>query len=267
MNRPSTASYVPLIDELTHDLILDFLERGSYGSKAFSPKPFIQRSVLDLTMSVNYGVRLPKDEALFSEITYIEETVSRFRAATGSNEDFVPLLRYMPFRSNLRQAREINRRRLSYLDRFNRELEGRVHDDKDRPCIQGNVIKDAEAKLNATELLTISMSMVSGGLDTVSHTLGWTVGVLATRPDIQQAAYDAICKVYGGNDYAAWTRSAEEENGVPYITALVKECLRYSSVLRLSLPRTAWKDIHYQGAEIPKGTTIYLNTWACNRGK
>lgn len=108
----------------------------------------------------------------------------------------------------------------------------------------------------------LTIAQVSGGLDTMVNTLAWSLGTLALRPDVQAAAYKAICEVYSADN---WGSSLEDENGVPYITALVKECLRSFCVLRLSLPRAAWKDIQYGEKFIPKGTTVFLNCWGCNR--
>ncbi len=87
--------------------------------------------------------------------------------------------------------------------------------------------------------------------------------MLARRPDVQETAYRAISEVYGTESWG----DPNEENKVPYITALAKECLRYFNVLRLSLPRATYRDIHYQNLVIPKGTTVFLNAWACNRGE
>lgn len=42
---------------------------------------------------------------------------------------------------------------------------------------------------------------------------------------------------------------------------------RYFTVLRLGLPRLSTRDITYNGTVIPKGTTFFLNAWACNMGK
>ncbi|RFU24453.1 hypothetical protein B7463_g11887, partial [Scytalidium lignicola] len=210
---------------------------------------------------LNYGARLPREAGLFDELTYVEENVSRIRSAVGSLQDYIPILRLNPINSKSAHAREINRRRLLYLNRFNDELQQRLRDDKVQPCIQGNVLKDPDSKFTEVELMSLSMSMVSGGLDTMVNTLAWTVGTLARRPDIQETAYKAIRDAYGPE---IWGK-IEQENGVPYITALVKESLRYFSVLRLSLPRTAWRDIEYKGIHIPKGTTVFLNAWGCNR--
>lgn len=262
MNRTATASYIPLIDELSRDLLGDLLQAGQSGAVAFDPKLLIQRSILDLTMTVNYGARLPKDDKLIEELIEVEHYVSFLRSSTGSPQDFVPVMRWNPINLKSALARSVNKRRLVYLNRFNDELDDRIRQDKDKPCIQGNVLKDPEAKLNGVELLSISMSMVSGGLDTMVHTIMWTIGALARHPSIQETAYNAICDAHGPEN----PQDLCEENRVPYITAFVKECLRYFSVLRLSLPRTAYHDINYNGIFIPKGTTIYLNVWGCNRG-
>jgi 3-hydroxyphenylacetate 6-hydroxylase len=48
--------------------------------------------------------------------------------------------------------------------------------------------------------------------------------------------------------------------------SLVRECLRYYTVLRLALPRASVKDIAYNNILIPKGTVVFLNAWACKMG-
>ena len=260
MNRPAVASYIPLIDELSRELVAELLENGKAGEIAYDPKPLLQNSILDLTMTLNYGERLPKDS--FDELTSVEHNVSRLRGPIGSPADYLPILRWSPINSRSAFAKETGRRRLLYLNRFNRELEDRIKDGKEKSSIQANVLKDPEAKLNDIELLSVSMSMISGGLDTMVHTLAWSIGALARLPDVQDAAYNAICEAYGKDSWGDL-----EENGVPYVTALYKECLRYFAVLRLALPRTAWRDIDYEGKHIPKGTTVLLNVWGCNRGE
>jgi phenylacetate 2-hydroxylase len=69
-------------------------------------------------------------------------------------------------------------------------------------------------------------------------------------------------KVYP-NDGEAWKACLHEEK-VPYITALVKEILRFWTVIPISLPRTSIKDITWQDAVIPAGSTFYMNAWAAD---
>jgi len=279
MNKPAVASYLPFIDELTKSLISELLEQGRGGDMAFDPRQAIASAVTDLTMTVNYGARLPPDEALLNEIVDVEDGLSRIKNPLGSAQDFIPILRLLPFNSQSTKAREVNRRRLVYLRRFERETEERVEKGVDKPRIQGKCLRDPTVQLDNIDLMSISMSMVgcavfplntgtladfvqvSGGLDTMVNTLAWTIGTLAIRPDIQDKAYKAICEAYSSETWGP----IEDEHGVPYIDALVKECLRTFSVLRLSLPRSAWKDIQYGDIFIPKGTTVFLNAWGCNR--
>ncbi|KAK3717675.1 hypothetical protein LTR37_005742 [Vermiconidia calcicola] len=261
MNRPAVASYLPFIHDLTRDLIKDLSQKGQGGAVAFDPRHSISRTITDLTLTVNYGARLPDDDALLEEIIDVEDGLSRIKTPLGSAQDFIPVLRLLPFNKKTQTAREINRRRLIFLNRFSDEMEARVKAGEDKACIQGNCLKDPDVKLDKIDLLGISMSMVSGGLDTMVNTLAWSIGTFALRPDIQDRAYQSICDVYGSKSWGP----IEDENSVPYITALVKECLRTFCVLRLSLPRATWKDVQYGDIFIPKGTTVFLNAWGCNR--
>jgi 3-hydroxyphenylacetate 6-hydroxylase len=261
MNRTAVASYTPLIEETSRDWISELLDRGRSGQVAVDPKPLILHTILDLTMTVNYGRRLPKEDGLFEELLYVEEQVSLFRSVVGAMQDYVPLLRWNPINLKSAHAKNTNTRRLAYLYRFSEEHKQEMKLGTDKPCIQGNVLRDPDHKFTEVELMSINMSMVSGGIDTLANTLIWTIGTLARRPDVQETAHQAIREVYGAEN---WGDVQEEK--VRYLSALVKESLRFFSVLRLSLPRNAIRDIEYKGMLIPQGTTVFLNAWGCNRG-
>ena len=64
-------------------------------------------------------------------------------------------------------------------------------------------------------------------------------------------------------DGNAWQKVVEEEK-VAYITAFVKEVLRYWTVIPISLPRVSISDIQYEGATIPAGSTFYMNAYAAD---
>ena len=91
------------------------------------------------------------------------------------------------------------------------------------PCIQANVILDKEAKLNKEELTSISLTMLSGGLDTVTTLVAWSIGLLSTRPDVQNKAAQAIQEMYGPDEPMC---SADDDQKCSYVAALVRECLR-----------------------------------------
>lgn len=108
--------------------------------------------------------------------------------------------------------------------------------------------------------------MVSAGIDTVPGNLVMGIAYLSSPhgQSIQKTAYAAILAVYP-DIHTAWSASlTEEKKPVPYITALVKEILRYYTVIPICLPRTSIKPITYNDATIPAGTTFYMNAWAAD---
>ncbi|KAF3392685.1 3-hydroxyphenylacetate 6-hydroxylase [Penicillium rolfsii] len=253
LNRPSVESYVSHLDVESKAFVEELYRYGNGGKTPVDPMPMIQRLSLSLALTLNWGVRVAsQEEDLFDEITEVEEEISKFRSTTGNLQDYIPLLRLNPFSTNSKKAAEMRARRDKYLGALNRDLEDRMEKGIHKPCIQANVILDKEAKLNAEELTSISLTMLSGGLDTVTTLVAWSIGFLSTRPDVQDKAAKAIQEMYGENEPMC---SAEDDQKCAYVAALVRECLRYFTVLRLALPRTSIRDITYEGVVIPKGTT------------
>ena len=111
--------------------------------------------------------------------------------------------------------------------------------------------------------MSICLTMVSAGLDTVPGNLIMCIAVLGTSHgrEIQERALAEVAKVYPNGD--AWERCLHEEK-LPYITALVKETLRFWSVIPICLPRTSIKDIKWGNAVIPAGTSFYMNAYGAH---
>lgn len=224
LNRPSVDSYVQHLDIETKAFVEELLKYGSGGKAPVDPMSMIQRLSLSLALTLNWGVRVAsQEERLFDEITEVEEEISKFRSTTGNLQDYVPLLRLNPFNTNSQKAKEMRDRRDKYLTGLNRQLDGRMEKGTHEPCIQANVILDEEAKLNSEELISISLTMLSGGLDTVTTLVAWSICLLSRRPDIQAKATKAIHEMQGNGQPIC---DAEDDQRCAYVAALVKECLR-----------------------------------------
>lgn len=243
----------------------DLFKYGKAGSVAIDLLPLIQRLSLSLAMTINWGVRVPSHEdRLFREIVEVEEELNRFRSTTGNVQDYVPLLRLNPFNKTSAKAREMRNRRDHYLRTLNNELAEKVQMGDNKPCIQANVIMFKEVTLSDVELVSISLSVLGGGFETVSNTVQFTMALLAQHPEIQDRAYEAIKEFQGSNDPLC---DAADDQKCVFVNSLAKEALRYFTVIPLSLPRQSIKDIEYNGVLIPEGTTFYMNAMACNHGK
>ncbi|KAK9242090.1 cytochrome P450 [Lipomyces tetrasporus] len=262
LNKSAVQTYTPHIDLETKEFIKDAFEIGRKGQLAIDPLPLIQHLSLNLSLTLNWGTRIDSvHDPLFEEITEVEEYVSRFRSTTGNKQDYIPLLRLNPFSGQSALAKNMRARRDVYLSRMNRELDERIANKTYKPCIQANVLLDPEAKLSATELMSISLTMVSGGLDTITTLVAWALALLARRPDIQKKAYGAVREYFTEQEPLC---DPLDDQKCAYMVALVRELLRMYTPLRLALPRAAERDFHVDGKLVPKGTAIFLNSWACN---
>lgn len=265
LNKPSIATYVSHLDLETKEFVKDAFESCRAGTVGVDCMPMIERLSLSLALTLNWGTRMgSRQDPMFHEITEVEAAISKFRSTTGNLQDYIPILRLNPFSFGTKKAKEYRERRDVYLTKLNRDLDERMEKGVHKPCIQANIIQDKEANLNKEELTSISLTMLSGGLDTVTTIVQWSIALLAQRPDIQQKAVEEIGKFYSTSEPLC---DPYDDQKCAYICALVRECLRYFCVLRLALPRATVKDVVYEGKLIPAGSTIYLNAWACNMGK
>ncbi|KAK6842714.1 3-hydroxyphenylacetate 6-hydroxylase [Apiospora arundinis] len=267
LNRPAIQSYVPYIDLETKNFIKDLFVYGKGGTAAIDPLPMVQRLAMSLACTINWGTRIESHEDdLFKEIVEVEEEMNRFRSTQSNLQDYIPLLRLNPFNRQSAKARQMKIRRARFMKLFDDELREKIAKGTNKPCIQASVITFKEDKLNETELNSISLSMISGGFETVSNTVGFSLGFLAQRPDIQQKAFEEICKfqeITAGSSPDPLCDAGDDQR-CTYIAALAKEALRYFTIIPLVLPRESIRDINYEGVIIPKGTTFYMNAWACN---
>jgi 3-hydroxyphenylacetate 6-hydroxylase len=265
LNKPSIATYIDHLDLETMEFVKDGFESGQAGAVGVDPMPMIERLSLSLALTLNWGTRMgSRHDPMFHEITEVEAAISKFRSTTGNLQDYIPILRLNPFSGGTKMAKEYRSRRDAYLNRLNKDLDDRMEKGTHKPCIQANIIQDKEVALNKEELTSISLTMLSGGLDTITTLVQWSVALLAQRPDIQNKAIEEIRKYYSDEQPLA---DQNDDQKCEYIVALVRECLRYYTVLRLALPRATVKNVIYEGKLIPAGSTIYLNAWACNMGR
>ncbi|QSZ30137.1 hypothetical protein DSL72_004657 [Monilinia vaccinii-corymbosi] len=263
LNRPAVQSYMPIIDLESKVSIRELLIDSKDGQVDIDPIAYFQRYALNTSLTLNYGSRLDevKDKDLLQEICDGERGVSNFRSTSNNWQDYIPLLRLLP-KSNT-GAIASRERQDKYLTFLLNKLKKQIADGTDNPCITGNVIKDPEAKLNEAEIKSICLTMVAAGIDTIPANIIMGIAYLSSEhgQEIQKRAYEEIMKVYPDGD--AWERCLAEEK-VPYVTAFVREVLRFYTVLPMCLPRTSIKDIQYKDAILPAGTTFYMNAWAAD---
>lgn len=76
-------------------------------------------------------------------------------------------------------------------------------------------------------------------------------------PEVQAKAQRELDSVLGLNHIPSFA----DQDSLPYITAIVKEILRWEPLLPFSVPHRSMADDVYNGYFIPKGTIVIPNNW------
>ncbi|MCJ1250455.1 hypothetical protein MMC30_007683 [Trapelia coarctata] len=265
LGRSKLKNYHEMFDLESYCVIRDLEKISKAGTTEVSLKHLIQRYALNSTLTLSYGVRMNGVyEEMMEEILDVGHSISLLRGTSENLQDFVPVMRYFPNNEKDRLGRELRSRRDQYLESLLITARGKVQQGISTDCVYSAVLKDEETNLTKEEISTVCLSMISGGFETVPATLLSCIGSLS-RPEgliIQENAYKDICRYYSSTR-EAWQECFKDEK-VPYINAIIKEALRYYTVLPMGQPRKTTKDIDWNGSTIPARTMILLNTQAAN---
>ncbi|KAF7348403.1 O-methylsterigmatocystin oxidoreductase [Mycena sanguinolenta] len=81
---------------------------------------------------------------------------------------------------------------------------------------------------------------------------------MAMNPEVMKKAQNEIDTVVGVGILPGF----EHRSAMPYCEAVVREVLRWKTIIPLALPHATSEDNIYEGYFIPKGTTVLPNVWA-----
>ncbi|KAJ7721504.1 cytochrome P450, partial [Mycena metata] len=117
--------------------------------------------------------------------------------------------------------------------------------------------------LSETERAWLCGNLFGAGAETTSGTLCWFIAAMILYPDVQKRAQSEIDSIVGRHRLPTFKDQAH----LPYITALVRETLRWRPALPMGLPHAVIKDDIYGDYFIPKGTICIQNVWEINRDR
>ncbi|KAJ7757069.1 cytochrome P450 [Mycena metata] len=95
-------------------------------------------------------------------------------------------------------------------------------------------------------------SIYTGGAHTTTSAIASFFLLMSTHPEIQKEAQDEIDRVIGRDQRLI---TLEDQKALPYVSAVLKEVLRWAPVAPLGAENNA-------DFRIPKGTTVIANIWA-----
>lgn len=135
--------------------------------------------------------------------------------------------------------------------------------------VEGSYVKHLmdsrdEYSLREDEIAALTGNLFGAGSDTSSSTLITFVLACCAFPEVLPHAWAELDEVVGPNRSPHW----DDEPRLPYVSAFVKEVLRWRSVAIIGgQPHAPTRDDVYRGYLIPKGTWTQGNVWAIHRNE
>ncbi|KAL0945852.1 hypothetical protein HGRIS_012135 [Hohenbuehelia grisea] len=101
-------------------------------------------------------------------------------------------------------------------------------------------------------------TMYAGNSDTSAAVLANFVLAMVDNPEVVRKAQEEIDRVVGHNRLP----TMDDHDSLPYVVAIVKESIRWRTVVPISIPHLVTQDDIYKGYFIPEGSIIIPNIWA-----
>ncbi|KAJ7496489.1 cytochrome P450 [Mycena latifolia] len=118
--------------------------------------------------------------------------------------------------------------------------------------------KDNENGRQEALVKATAANMYAAGTDTTVAALGTFILAMLANPEAQKKAQAELDSVIGTGHLPDFTDAA----ALPYVSAIVKEVLRWRNVGPIAIPHYLSVDDEYRGYRIPAGSIIIGNAWA-----
>ncbi|KAF9267146.1 cytochrome P450 [Marasmius fiardii PR-910] len=120
-------------------------------------------------------------------------------------------------------------------------------------------VNEAVDKAEQERLITaVAATMYAGGTDSTFGVLSTFILAMLANPDAQKRAQDEIDSIVALGEFPKFSDEIE----LPFVSAVVKEVLRWKPVTPLGIPHASVAEDVYRGHTIPSGSLMVPNIWA-----
>ncbi|KAI0027579.1 cytochrome P450 [Vararia minispora EC-137] len=185
----------------------------------------------------------------------IQDLITHLESASAPGAHFVEFAKWK------RDALEGHARFTQFLDGLVEDVKRRMVIGEARQCLVRSFIEENQRfELSDVETSWTAGTMYVASVETEVATLEWITLVLATYPEVQRRAQAELDAVIG---HSRPPRVSDRAH-LSYITAVVREVMRWKPATPISVPHMSEEDEWYKGMFIPKGTICMVNAAACN---
>ncbi|KAJ7065509.1 cytochrome P450 [Mycena amicta] len=261
-NITAVKQFRPQETAAAHELLRNLLRDPDNVMSHF--RHMAGRLIMDLT----YGIKVRAEADPY--INMIEEAMHGLSVATIPGAflvDMFPVLKYVPSwfpgADFKRRAARWQKVRLDAVDVPFEETRKNVMLGTAVPSYTSTRLQALDASsahdLSEEDVIRNTAADIYGaGSDTTVSALGWFVFAMLAYPEVQQKAQAELDALLGQGNLPTF----EDQPSLPYVTALVKEVLRWRSVAPIAIPHYVAVEDEYRGYRIPAGSIVVGNAWA-----
>ncbi|KAF7977288.1 hypothetical protein HWV62_4251 [Athelia sp. TMB] len=238
--------YYSAITRSTHDMLCRMVEAPERWDEHI--RYMVGASIIDIT----YGIRAKPTNDPF--IALAEKTLGIINSAVKPGAflvDALPILKYVPEwvpgASFQTKAREWGMVGVQMLEASFDVMKKSIADGVARPSYCQSRLENGDDE-----------DLVKNSAGTVYVVLKTFVLAMTLHPDMQARAQLEIDTLIGKNALP----TISDQQSTPYLTALIKECLRWGLLAPFAVPHMLVKDDVYKGHFLPAGSLIMPNSWA-----
>ncbi|KZP19018.1 cytochrome P450 [Athelia psychrophila] len=255
--RPGVSWHNPQQTRAAHGLLSKLLARPENW------RDHVQHQIGSGILDIAYGIKtLPQNDPL---IDMVEDTISTTLQAMVPGRflvDTLPWLKYVPawvpgagFQKVARDQKPRIRAMSSIpFEQVKREMGDGTADSSFTAQRLQEIDLNGDVPYQE-RVIENTGSVLFAGIVAAMMTL---ILALMQHPEVQVKAQLELDTVLG----AGHLPSFGDEESLPYISAIVKESLRWEVVTPFAVPHRSTKDDEYKGFFIPAGTIVIPNSWA-----
>ncbi|KAF8994704.1 cytochrome P450 [Cyathus striatus] len=259
-NATAVKDFIPQQVKAAHGLVKRLLDGPNDVVKA------IRQMSGEIIISITYGLEVQPSNDPYIQMA--EAGVQPLLEASVPGAflvDTFPFFKYIPswfpgaeFKRKAREWRKLARSMVDIPFAATMEAmnKGTANPSFVMKCLDDVNMEDKNAK--EEDIKSVAGTLYQAGSDTTTVTLAYCILTLLEHPDVIKKAQQEIDSVSPPGSFPDF----RDEESLPYITAIVKEILRWQVIGPIGVPHTSSSDDIYNGYLIPAGSTLIPNVWA-----
>ncbi|KAJ7251340.1 cytochrome P450 [Mycena rebaudengoi] len=219
-----------------------------------------------LIMSIAYGIdTLPSNDPYMVTAEAAIDAITEAIVPGRYLVDMIPILKYVPawfigagFKRHARESKKLTVKMVQLPFQTTKRL---IADGTAPPSYVSDKLQEIDENQDREHQEKVIQDtaglMYAGGFDTTSAALGTFILAMLANPDVQKRAQEEIDAVV----HEGHLPSFDDEESLPYVSAIVKEVLRWKPVTPIGVPHAVAVEDTYRGYRIPAGSIVVSNIW------